>query len=320
MTKVLVPGYTTKAGKKVGPYWRKPTGGRLNLEMVLTPHEPAWPDALPRHLSASSFKTFSRCPEVWRRYYLKGEKERPGAALVWGSADHYAHEVNFRQKIETREDLPVNDVIDAFVEGIENSIESNGGEFEVEWGDLRLEDMRDKGMAMVAAYHEKVSPLVFPVGVEEKFSYQMEHVPVPIIGFVDVETEKTVLDAKTAKQRENEPKPEWRMQALLYQIAREKPVEFHIKTKTKVPAIYTARDLPYLRLPFNQSYVDQQVPRIQHLVRRIAAMYAEFGPDEAWPSTAPDVGWRDRFCNYCGYRPNCKWMSAYGKTELRLVS
>lgn len=291
-------------------------------EMLLTPHTPEWPAPLPGHLSASSLKTFSRCPEQWRRYYLKGERERPGAALVWGSADHYAHETNFRQKIVTREDLPLGDVMDAFAQGVAESIDSYGGELEVEWGRVRLADVKDTGSRLVAAYHMKVSPLVYPVenGVEERFEIQVDQVPVPVIGYVDVETDKTVLDAKTASARVEEPKPEWRLQALLYQAARLKPVEFHVKTKTKTPAVYTARDYPGLRVPLNEAYVERQLDRVRYLVRRIAALFLEFGPDEPWPSTAPDVGWRDQVCNFCGYRPNCAWMRDYGKPGLRVIA
>ena len=57
------------------------------------PAQPAgWPTELRQHLSASSLRMLATCPEQFRRVYLKGERQRPGATLVWGSADHYAHE------------------------------------------------------------------------------------------------------------------------------------------------------------------------------------------------------------------------------------
>lgn len=289
-------------------------------ELVLTPHTPDWPEPLPRHLSASSLKTFSRCPEQWRRHYLLRQNERPGAALVWGGADHYAHEVNFRQKIETEQDLPAGDVLDAFAQGIADRIDEFGGESEVEWGRVRLSDVKDLGSRLVAAYHAGVSPWVYPIAVEEKFELEVEHVPVPLIGYVDLETRKSILDAKTASAKVSEPKPEWRLQGLLYQAARRKPVEFHLKVKTKVPQIYTGVNMPGLRLPLNEPLVDKALVRVQYLVRQIASLYAEFGPDDPWPTTAPDVGWRDSYCGFCGYRPKCHWMADYGKPDLRVVS
>src|SRR5262245_12765341 len=96
---------------------------------VLPPDTPAgWPDGLRTHLSASSLTMLGRCPEQFRRVYLKGERQRPGAALVWGSADHYAHEQNFAQKIVSHVDIPEGDVALAFAEGFDQKVESEGGE------------------------------------------------------------------------------------------------------------------------------------------------------------------------------------------------
>jgi hypothetical protein len=43
-------------------------------------------------------------------------------------------------------------------------------------------------------------------------------------------------------------------------------------------------------------------------MRRVVAsmlyLYSLYGPDEPWPTAAPDYGWA---CGYCGFRPECVW-------------
>lgn len=71
------------------------------------------------HLSASQLETFWRCGEAYRRRYVEGEKIPPGFALLIGSSIHKGAEHNFRQKIETHEDLPVDEIIDKAVADFE---------------------------------------------------------------------------------------------------------------------------------------------------------------------------------------------------------
>src|SRR5437879_6191865 len=105
------------------------------------------------HLSASSFGMWSRCPEQWRRRYVLGQKESPGAALVIGSGFHFAQEHNFRQKIESFVDLPAEEVAEAFHHGWERELEKYGGVNEVVWDDREKPDtVRAKGEKLAVAY------------------------------------------------------------------------------------------------------------------------------------------------------------------------
>lgn len=266
---------------------------------------PDWPAQLPGHLSASQVSMFQRCPEQYRRRYVLGEKERPGAALVWGSADHYAHEQNFTQKITSGTDIPAGEVQDAFAEGFDQAVDRNGGESEVEWGDDKPGALKDAGAKLVAVYHETVSPSVQPVAVEEKFVVELPGVPVPVLGYMDVRTELAAVERKTAKQKPpgGAPKPEWRIQGLLYQSVSGLPVEWHVSVKTKTPAIYTPETESQLRLPYVDDMVGGARALVGNTARTIAAVWREFGPDEPWPGALTHP-WA---CGFCGFRPSCRW-------------
>lgn len=264
-----------------------------------------WP--LPtNHLSASQLTMFQRCPEQYRRRYILGEKERPGAALVWGSADHFAHEQNFSQKITSGEDIPEGDVKLAFAEGFDQAVAKNGGENEVAWGDDKPGDLKDKGTELAACYHRQVSPSVQPVAVEERFHVELPNVPVPVLGFMDVRTETTAIERKTAKAKKSKVEPQWRIQGLLYQAIGRLPVEWHVSVKTKTPAVYTPADLPGLRLPLNERTVDATLVLVQNSARAMMAYWRMFGPDEPW-SGAITHPWA---CDFCGFRSSCFWWSA----------
>jgi hypothetical protein len=244
-----------------------------------------------------------RCPEQYRRRYLLGEVARPGAALVWGSADHYAHEQNFRQKIESGTDIPVGDVKAAFAEGFDRAVERNGGEREVEWGDDKPGDLKDKGVELAAVYHDLVSPTVQPVAVEQKFEVRVPGVPVPVIGFVDVLEQYKAIERKTAARAQKTPKPDWLIQGWLYQSIERKPVEWHVSVKTKVPAIYTPATDAALRVEFDAAVAVAAQTRVRTFARVLTTYMAEFGMDEPWPD-AVSHPWA---CGFCGFRPSCSW-------------
>lgn len=287
------------------------------LEQILAEPEVGlvWPAAFGEHLSASQITMFQRCPEQWRRRYLLGQVERPGGALVWGSADHYAHEQNFTQKIVSHEDIPVADVKEAFAEGFERAIERNGGTTEVVWGDDKPDDLKDRGVKLVEAYHGQVSPTVQPVQVEQRFEARIPGVPVPVIGYIDIETELAGIERKTAKAKTTSIKPGWRIQGLLYQSVIRKPVDWHVSVKTKTPSIYTPPMVPAgepfgteigepgLRLAMNPALVAATARLVKNAATTLVSFYNTFGPDEPWPGAIT----HDWACNYCGYRKNCDW-------------
>ena len=267
--------------------------------------ETTWPESLPTHLSASQITMFQRCREQYRRRYILGEKERPGAALVWGSADHYAHEVNFAQKIESHTDLPLADVELAFAEGFDAAVERNGGESEVEWGKDKPGAMKDDGVKLVAAYHKLVSPKVQPTAVESEFSLEIPGVAVPVIGRIDLETAGPAIERKTAKRSSKTVDPKWRIQGLIYQLAHGKSVDWHLSIKSKVPNIVTPETEPGLTLPYVPGVARAAETLIAHTAAAILSDYSRLGPDEPWEGAITHpwacVG------GFCGYKSTCFW-------------
>ena len=274
-----------------------------------------------QHLSASSVSMFMRCPEQYRQRYILGQKERPGAALVVGSGFHFAQETNFRQKIESHEDIAVEAVVEAFHAGWDREIEKYGGAGEIEWDSREAADtLRSKGAALSAAYRTQVSPALQPQAVELGFLRDVEGIAVPFKGFIDFvgtretgvpwedgfKADETVIDYKTAKAVQRALKPEWGLQARLYQLETGLPVEYHVATKTKEPQIVTPVDAPALRIEVSDTALNVTTRLLQRVTRQMELLWGEYGPDTAWPGAITHP-WA---CGFCGFRPNCVWQQS----------
>lgn len=255
------------------------------------------------HLSATQIAMYQRCRESYRRRYVLGEKERPGAALIWGNADHYAHEQNFAQKIDSHEDISVDEVQLAFAEGFDRAVERSGGEAEVEWGSDKPGQLKDDGTRLVAAYHTIVSPKVQPTAVEQRFELRMASVPVPVVGIIDVETVGPGIERKTAKRSETKVAPKWRLQGLIYQLARTKSIDYHVSVKTKTPAVLTPETHDGLTLPYIPNRVAAAERLIAHTAASILSDWTQFGPDEPWQGALS----HDWACSYCAWMKSCSW-------------
>lgn len=285
------------------------------LDQVFPPYScPDWPAELGTYFSASRAATFDRCPEIFRRRYVLGEREKPAGAPLWGQADHRAHEVNWSQKITTGDDVPVDVVQDAFVDTFDQLVDDVGGADEVVWdksdaGDTpqaQAADVRERGVRLVGAYHRKASPSVQPVAVEQKISLDIPGIPVPVIGYIDIVTADRVVERKTAKQKSM--KSEWSSQSAIYQAAVPLPFHWHLSVKTKTPQICTPDEFPELAVPQNPRATEKVTRLLQMTIDQILWCWEKYGPFEPWP------GARNRPqspCSWCGWGPNasglCGW-------------
>src|ERR1035441_4569026 len=112
-------------------------------------------------LSPSQVRCFFECQARWWFKYGLQLPERKNSSLALGLAVHQALEVNFREKLETREDLETTGVVCVFRESWMEQVpqtEFTSGESQ---GDLRR-----LGERLVAKYMDEVAPKVEPAAVE----------------------------------------------------------------------------------------------------------------------------------------------------------
>jgi hypothetical protein len=278
-------------------------------EIPEPPTGPVWLEGYIKHFSASSLRLLRVCPEAYRQRYILKRKERPGQALTLGKAVHEAIGFSHTQKVTTHEDLPIPVVVERFHDhSWGEAVEKDGGLDEIRWDDgKKPEDVRRDGERMTQAYHKVVSPRVQPiVKPEMRFDVYIDGVPVPFMGYLDVEEDTHVTDLKTGKQVSRKPDANWRLQGAIYSLAKQKPTHFHSLSSAQTPSISTPLEDPEMTIPYRDD--------IAQVTRQVLLEYAwqvedymnRFGPDEPWPITGLVHDYKGGpACKYCGFRKTC---------------
>lgn len=205
-------------------------------DLFLMPKPPPPSSEVPTRLSPSSVNTFLHdCSLKW--YYRKVLKlpETRGAALGLGTAVHTALIENFRQKIETREDLDVSGTQALFVYALIEQLD----EIKLQ-KDESADDLKEAGEVMVRVYMEQAAPAIEPAAIEEHVEGFIGDVAVH--GYIDIlDVDGRVIDIKTAKKKPAGMMPSYRLQVGTYAMLEPRSngtAQLSTLTKTKTVALH----------------------------------------------------------------------------------
>ena len=174
--------------------------------------EPAPPPASPwQILSPSSLNEFvGTCQVRWFYRRVLQLPETRGAYLGLGSAVHDALAENFRQKIETRRDLPAEGAVALFRAAWAGQLDQITLEKDDDPADLK-----EAGEVMTRVYMDRAAPKIEPAAVELRVAGEIGGVPVQ--GYVDVlDVNGDIIDMKTAKRATAEAPAGYRNQIATY--------------------------------------------------------------------------------------------------------
>jgi putative RecB family exonuclease len=166
------------------------------------------------HISPTQINMFLRCPAQYQFRYIDGLILPPKAAFLRGRAVHKGQEVNYRQKIETKQDLPVADVLDAV------STEFDVQAPETEWApDENPGKVKDETISLAGLYHQEIAPTVQPAFVEEEVFVEIGP-DLNLKGFIDVVQEGGIIrDTKTTARTPSADAVEKNLQLSAYSLA-----------------------------------------------------------------------------------------------------
>ena len=161
-------------------------------------------------LSPSQVRTFLDCQARWWFKYMLLLPETKSSSLALGLAVHRALELNFREKLETHEDLETAGVVmlfrDAWME------QAGQTQFTK---DENQHDIRRIGERLVAKYMDEVAPTVEPAAVEMDVHGEISGVAVR--GRVDLlDIDGRLIDIKTASRRPPWVSPDYAFQLATY--------------------------------------------------------------------------------------------------------
>jgi len=186
--------------------------------------------AIDRRFSHSLIDSYKRCPRFAYFRYVEKLPERKTTALIKGSACDTAWNVNLEQKIESRQDLPVEDVLQVAENAFRDEVDGAGGRDAVEWASDRTQDAAlDSVIRMAKAYHLALAPDVQPLAVQVELHRPLESGR-DFIGFLDLEAAVEgvicVADNKTGKRRMPEQDADVALQPFAYAWLKNEPVDF----------------------------------------------------------------------------------------------
>jgi hypothetical protein len=148
--------------------------------------------ALPKYLSVSSVQLYARCPAQWYRRYVEKVADVKTPPMAFGSAFALALEAHHRGQD--------GDTVFAR-EHAEQGMPMPGAEH---------------GLRLLGLYRERFN---FTGTPEQKFSLYLpdrRHVPVPILGFMDLETDEEVIEFKTARRPWTQARADAEFQSAVY--------------------------------------------------------------------------------------------------------
>jgi hypothetical protein len=243
-------------------------------------------------LSASSVATFLRCGRQWEFAYAYAIKSPPTLRLVIGNAAHEAVETNYRQKMDTGLDLPIDDVKDAFstaFDRLATEVEHDDDEDE----DESPKQSKDSGIVLVGNYQHQVAPTIQPVIVEEQIQFRVNEIP--FSGYIDlVDQHRQVRDLKTTKRKPQ--RNDYLISMIGYAIGFrqatgevERNVILDYMVRTKQPY--------YHPVPSEGPVPDSAIRQFAKIVESVATAISK-------GSFIP-TGLTNNACSWCGYKRIC---------------
>lgn len=247
-----------------------------------------------QHLSATSLKMYLRCNLQFYWRYCKGLKIPPAGAIVLGKSVHKGLEENFRHKIQTKIDLSLNKVLEAYAAFFDMTKQ----EEEIDWEGECPGKLKDEGIGLIKVYHKITAPAIQPIAVEEAFELAFENVPYTLKGYLDlIDQNKIIRDTKTAKKSYPQDAAQNDIQLTAYNLGYKytkgeepKSLCFDVMVRTKQPKVQTLQSPPRTHA---------QLTRFLKLLGSIAQAIKTgiFYPCE-----------NKQVCSWCGYKDICeKW-------------
>ena len=246
-----------------------------------------------QHYSASQITTYLRCPLVYYFRYIKNLKRPASGHMHLGTAFHKANEVNYKQKIESKKDLELSVVKDAYGEAWDKPRE------EIDYQDENPAELKDAGYGLVEVYYNEAATKTQPVYVEQGASLQVPELDREILLYIDLVDDKQIIrDSKTTSKAPAEDEAKKSLQLSIYAMGyraltgkKEKGLGLDYAVKTKTPKFIPLRE------PARTDWeLERDLKDIREVARCIAA--------GLFPPCAPGYWLCSR--KWCGYFDICR--------------
>lgn len=192
------------------------------------------------YISPTQLNMYLRCPAQYYFRYIEGLVIAPNAAMTKGWTVHKGIEENYKQKIETKKDMRLEDILEFTATVFEEKAE------ETEWDEDKGKT-KDEAIQLISLYHTSVAPTVQPVCVEQRIEVPLEDIGINLLGFIDlVDSEGYIRDTKTARRSPAKNAIDKNLQLSVYSLAyrkltgrNEQGVKLDYLVQNKTPKVVT---------------------------------------------------------------------------------
>ena len=254
-------------------------------------------------LSPSKIDTYLNCGELYRRRYICNEIIPPGMALLRGSSVHKGLEVNHKQKIESKVDIPKSQILDVISAHFDNMKNKQGFSLNKDeqsaGAEKSLGQTKDDAIKLGGLYSDEIAPSIIPASVEDKIEIKVSD-NVTLVTVIDLTTaEEKIKEFKTGKRRTQEWADSDRQltfESLAYKAKHNKQpkgIEGIILVNNKTPVVQTLRSY--------RSKDDYEV-----MINCMNTVIDGLTKGVFMPANS---GWWGCSPVWCGYYSTCKYVS-----------
>ncbi len=217
------------------------------------------------YISISQIQSYLRCPAQYCLRYVKGITMPPTRALTVGKVVHSAIEQNYKQKMQSGLDLPLDVVKDLA------ATEFDRQALFTDWGEDDPGKAKDEAIALATLYHQEVAPTIMPVAVELRVEVEFENVDYNLLGFIDlIDQDGYIRDTKTASRTPSEDEADKSLQLTTYYLAYQ--INFgRDPAGVKLDYLVSTKTPKYVQLQPKRKRTQADVDRLLRLIGQVAA-------------------------------------------------
>lgn len=268
------------------------------------------------YISPSQLNTFENCGEAYRRRYIEKEIIPPGVAALRGGGVHKGAEMNFKQKIESKIDLPKQEIVDRAVAEFEGRMKLEGLFLDAESAaigkDIVVGKEKDTTVRLAGLFADEVAPVYQPTAVEEKIRIELPDSPRDLLGILDLTATivtdpargEGLADYKTGKKTKSQSEFDGSPQLTLYDLA-------YRAKRGKAPDFIRVEQLIDTKVPKRVlTETTRTVADMKPAIARVNAMISGLEKGAFMPANPGSWNCSPR---WCGYFATCKFVNSERK-------
>lgn len=255
-------------------------------------------------ISITKMNMLDRCGMQYYYRYEEGLAVPPGVAVIRGIGTHRAIEADLKNKIETGELLPGEQVADIARDAVNAEWEQSGGprltdDERDEGGDRVRGKTVDGTVRLASLYHDRVAPEVMPSAVEQEFTLKLPDGLPDLRGVIDIMAADKVADVKTVSKTPPSSMADQSTQLTAYALAawrlggpENQRVEIHALIDTNSPKELIMESV---RDKADYKRFIRRVERYAEVIQNGAFLPA---PEDSWVCSSRWCGYYDHICPF----------------------